>query len=68
MDDGPIGLLKDGDIIDIDINNRTLNAELSEEEFKQRSKDVELPKKEVKGWLDIYRKNVTSADKGAIMR
>lgn len=68
MDDGPIGLLKDGDIIEIDINNRTLNAELSEEEFKQRSKDVELPKKEVKGWLDIYRKNVTSADKGAIMR
>lgn len=68
MDDGPIGLLKDGDIIDIDINNRTLNAELSEEEFKQRSKDVGLPKKEVKGWLDIYRKNVTSADKGAIMR
>ncbi|WP_409198321.1 dihydroxy-acid dehydratase [Methanobrevibacter acididurans] len=68
MDNGPIGLLKDGDIIEIDINNRTLNAELSEEEFKQRSKDVELPKKEVKGWLDIYRKNVTSADKGAIMR
>ena len=68
MDNGPIGLLKDGDIIEIDINNRTLNAELSEEEFKQRSKDVELPKKEVKGWLDIYRKNVSSADKGAIMR
>jgi dihydroxy-acid dehydratase len=68
MSDGPIGLLKDGDIINIDITNRTLNAELSDEEFKERAKNIKLPEKEVKGWLEIYRKCVSSADKGAIMR
>jgi dihydroxy-acid dehydratase len=68
MSGGPIGLLKDGDIIEIDINNRTLNADLTEEEFNQRAKEVKLPEKEVKGWLNIYRKGVSSADKGAILR
>ena len=33
---GPIGLLQDGDIIDIDINANTINARVSEEEFAKR--------------------------------
>ena len=40
----------------------------SDEEFKERAKNIKLPEKEVKGWLEIYRKCVSSADKGAIMR
>lgn len=35
---GPIALLQDGDIIDIDINNNSLNARVSEEEFEERRK------------------------------
>ena len=68
MSGGPIGLLKEGDIIEIDINNKTLNVELTPEELEQRKKTVKLPEKEVKGWLNIYRKSVSSADKGAILR
>ena len=68
MSGGPIGLLKEGDIIEIDINNKTLNVELTDEELEQRKNTVKLPEKEVKGWLNIYRKSVSSADKGAILR
>ena len=68
MSGGPIGLLKEGDIIEIDINNKTLNVELTDEELEERKKTVKLPEKEIKGWLNIYRKSVSSADKGAILR
>ena len=38
MDGGPIGLLKDGDIIDIDAEKGTLNVELSDAELAERRK------------------------------
>ena len=68
MSGGPIGLLKEGDIIEIDINNKSLNVELTDEELEERKKSVKLPEKEINGWLNIYRKSVSSADKGAILR
>ncbi len=68
MSGGPIGLLEEGDIIEIDINNKSLNVELTPEELEERKNKVKLPEKEVKGWLNIYRKSVSSADKGAILR
>ncbi|KZX14643.1 dihydroxy-acid dehydratase [Methanobrevibacter cuticularis] len=67
-DGGPIAALKDGDIIEIDIKNRSLNVELSDNEIAARIAKSELPEKKFKGWLNIYQKTVSSADKGAILR
>ena len=64
---GPIGLLKDGDIIDIDINANTINARVSEEEFEKRRKEWKPRINEVGGYLKRYRKLVTSAPRGAIL-
>jgi dihydroxyacid dehydratase/phosphogluconate dehydratase len=68
MSGGPIAALKDGDIIEIDITNGNLNVELSDEEIKERIANADLPEKKVKGWLNIYRRSVSSADEGAILR
>ena len=64
---GPIGLLKDGDIIDIDINANTINARVSEEEFEKRRKEWKPRINEVGGYLKRYRKLVTSTPRGAIL-
>ena len=64
---GPIGLLKDGDIIDIDINANTINARVSDEEFEKRRKEWKPRINEVGGYLKRYRKLVTSAPRGAIL-
>ncbi len=68
MSGGPISGLIDGDIIEIDIKNRKINVDLSDDEIKERIENAELPKRKVKGWLNIYQKSVSSADKGAILR
>jgi dihydroxy-acid dehydratase len=68
MENGPIATIKQDDIISIDIKNRTLNLEISEEELKKRTSEINHPKKELTGWLNIYQKLVTSADKGAILK
>lgn len=66
---GEIGLLKDGDIIDVDMENCTIHARVTEEEFEQRRKTQVMPEPNVNGgWLDRYRRLVTSADEGAILR
>lgn len=68
MNGGPIGGLIDGDIIEIDIKNRKINVDLSDDELKERIANSDLPKRKIKGWLNIYQKSVSSADKGAILR
>ena len=64
---GPIALIQDGDMIRIDIENRTLYAEVTEEEFQERRKKWSLVQKPASGWLDLYRKTCTSAHRGACM-
>lgn len=66
---GPLGLVNDGDEIIIDLPNRTLNLQVSDEELAQRAQ--ERPKfrsKVKKGWLARYTALVTSANTGGIMR
>jgi dihydroxy-acid dehydratase len=64
---GLIGLLKDGDIVKIDIEKRTINAQLSEEEIQQRKDNfVALNKEFKKGYLSRYAKTVSSASRGAV--
>lgn len=66
---GPIALVREGDIIEIDIPARELNLAVSKEEMDKRRKDWKAPApKAVKGYLARYRQHVSSADKGAIFR
>jgi dihydroxy-acid dehydratase len=66
---GPIGLLRDGDVIDIDMDNYTIHARVSDEEFAERRKTQVMPETWVKGgWLDRYRRLVSSADEGAVLK
>jgi dihydroxy-acid dehydratase len=65
---GPIAALQEGDIIEIDIEARTLNVRLSEQEINQRL--AELPPYEPQtdsSWLRRYARFVTSASTGAIL-
>ena len=65
---GLIGLLKDGDIISIDIPNRSITAELSEEEIAARRAVWQPTMQEIEGkWLKRYRKLATNASKGAVL-
>ena len=67
-EDGPIAAIQNGDIIEIDIENRLINVELSDEEISKRLKEVKHPKSDVSGWLALYQQLVHSADTGAILR
>ena len=68
-DGGPIGLLKDGDIIEIDIPNESIKVKLSAAELKKRAAAFKAPKpRYTKGYLAKYAKLATSADKGAILK
>ncbi len=65
---GPIAIVKDGDIIEIDINNRKLNILIDESEIKRRFTKWKKPEQEVlTGYLKIYRKLVSSAKYGAYL-
>ncbi len=64
---GPIAIIQDGDIIDIDIPGNTLNVQLDAEEIQTRLE--QLPPFELKkntGYLARYAAIVSSADKGAV--
>jgi dihydroxy-acid dehydratase len=52
---GAIGAIRDGDIIDIDIPNRKLNVQLSDQEIKERLKDIRIPERELTPLLKSYR-------------
>jgi len=68
MDGGPIALIRDGDIIEIDIPTRKINVDLSEEEMARRREQWRPPEPKVThGWLAHFAKYATSADKGAYL-
>lgn len=66
---GPIGLVKDGDIIEIDINANKINVKVSDEELSARRAGWTPNEPKIKtGYLARYAALVTSADKGAILK
>ena len=66
---GPIGLLKDGDMIEIDIPANTLNVKLTEAELAERKKAWKAPAPRItEGCLAKYASMATSADTGAILK
>jgi dihydroxy-acid dehydratase len=69
MAGGPLAIVRDGDIINIDIPNRKLEILLSEEEIKNRFKAWKAFKPKInKGWLARYASFVTSASTGAVIK
>lgn len=65
---GPIGLVRDGDVISIDMNKYSITLEVSEEELAKRRKEQKPPVKNLSGYLKRYAALVTSADKGAVFK
>jgi dihydroxy-acid dehydratase len=66
---GPIGLLKNGDIIEIDIPGNKISVRLSKKELARRKKAWNPPKPRfTKGYLAKYASLATSADTGAVLK
>jgi dihydroxy-acid dehydratase len=66
MAGGPIAVVQDGDVIEIDILNRSLTIRLTHDEIKERLKRWKAPEPKVKkGVLTIYSRLVEQADRGA---
>ncbi len=66
---GPIGLIQDGDIIEIDIPGGVLSVRLSDEELARRRAAWTAPAPKVtSGYLARYARMATSADTGAILK
>jgi dihydroxy-acid dehydratase len=67
VDGGPIGLVRDGDRVRIDIPNRTLDLLVDEVELARRREAFEpLPPRYTRGVLAKYAKLVGSASRGAV--
>ena len=65
---GEIALVQEGDMIDIDIPAAKINVRVSDEELAERGKSCRiLPPRVTRGWLARYSRNVTGANKGAVM-
>ena len=64
---GPIGIVREGDIISIDIPNNKLELKISEEEMAARLANFTPKKKELSGYLKRYAALVSSGAKGAIL-
>ncbi|MFJ5765642.1 dihydroxy-acid dehydratase [Lysinibacillus sp. NPDC093210] len=66
---GPIALVENGDIITIDLPNRTINLEVSDEVLAERRAKLPIFEPKIKrGWLARYSKLVTSASTGGVMK
>ena len=64
---GPIGAVKNGDMIVFDVAKRTLSVELSQKEIKARLKKVKQPlPRYISGVMGKYARHVSSASEGAI--
>ncbi len=69
MEGGPLAVVKNGDIIRINIPGRSLNVALTDQEIKQRLQKWKKPAPKItKGYLARYARFVSSADEGAIMK
>jgi len=65
---GPIALIKDGDIITIDLREHSLNVKVTEEELDRRRREWRPRRPRVEGgWLGRYARLVTSGSRGAVL-
>ena len=64
-DGGPIAIVKDGDIIEIDLDNNLIQLHVSDEEIQNRMKNVKRPK-DIAGPLKAYQSGVAGSEQGAV--
>ncbi len=64
---GPIGIVKEGDTIEIDIPENKINLKISDEEFNERMASFVPKTKELSGYLKRYASLVSSGAKGAVL-
>ena len=63
---GPLALVRDGDLIELDVEARRLHLEVSEQELETRRSLWQKPKPAMKGgYQQLYVERVTQADRGA---
>jgi dihydroxy-acid dehydratase len=67
LDGGPIALVKDGDLISVDIPGRRLNLEITDEELARRRTAWQRPSREYSGVLRRYAAFVSGAETGAVL-
>ena len=68
-DGGPIAVLQNGDIININIPERSLNVDLSDKEIQNRLRELPpFTPKITHGYLGRYARMVTSANEGAVLK
>ena len=66
---GPIGLVREGDTIEIDIPNASIHLAVSDDELAARKAAYVQPEPNIKtGWLARYARLVTSANLGAVLK
>ena len=62
---GPLAVVEDGDVISLDVESRTINLDLPEEEIVKRTKGLpERKSPHARGYTKLYLDHVTQADKG----
>lgn len=64
-DGGNLAIIRNGDMIAVDIPNRKMNVEISDGEIAERFKSWKPVEKPSSGWLSLYKKMTSSSDKGA---
>ena len=61
---GPLALVKSGDMIELDVPQRRLNLEVSDEELARRKADWKAPEAPPRGWYRLFFDHVLQADQG----
>jgi dihydroxy-acid dehydratase len=69
MAGGPIAVVREGDIINLDIHKQRIDVEITDSEIKKRLKEWKPPKPKINhGYLLRYAEHVTSANAGAVLK
>lgn len=63
---GPLALVKDGDIIEIDLERNLIELKVSDDELELRRKNIQRPARQLNGVLAAYRSGVSGAEQGAV--
>jgi len=62
---GPLALVQDGDLIELDVSARKLQLHVSDEELARRRADWIAPAEPASGYVQLYHRHVLQADRGA---
>jgi dihydroxy-acid dehydratase len=66
---GPLAIVENGDIINIDINQRRIDVELPDDEIRARLGEWQPVEKDIpEGFLNLYAKQVSQAERGAVLK